>query len=35
MNKDRGLRLSLDFGITLKSIKNKKKFFLRGIKIDL
>ena len=24
MNKDKDLRLSLDFGITLKSIKNKK-----------
>ncbi len=26
MNKDKDLRLSLDFGITLKSIKEKKKF---------
>ena len=29
MNKDRGLRLSLDFGITLKSIKNKKIYSKR------
>ena len=29
MNKDKDLRLSLDFGITLKSIKKKKIFSQR------
>ena len=29
MNKDKDLRLSLDFGITLKSIKEKKIFSQR------
>ncbi len=29
MNKNKGLRLSLDFGITLKFVKNKKTFLKR------